>query len=126
MDALERSHTEQAKEIASLHTAISRVEASFVTFEKVSEMQFKSLDSSITALRSTVEPFMRRIDGMLTGEVETSQQRDGRRELEDYRKWRDGVDDFISSARTIGNVTKFLVGGQVLTIFVAIAALIKP
>jgi ATP phosphoribosyltransferase regulatory subunit HisZ len=112
--------------VASLTGTVARVEQNQTHQAELNKLRFDALDTGLNALRADLTGFMKRIDGMIDGTIETTQTREGRAMVEDYRRWRDGVDEFITTTRTIGNVTRILVGGQALTIIVAIAALVKP
>lgn len=122
LDALE-------SEVRSLSAAISRVEQNQGHAIELNKLRFDAIESGLKSVEAAFMAFVRRIDGMLDGTIETAQARQGRELVEDYQEWRRDVDSDRTKITTIGRVVVFLVGGQALLLlyyFVQAAQGAKP
>ena len=106
---------------ADLSRRMDRIEAA-------QEAQAREMSS----LGSDLKTFMARIEGMISGEVETSAAREGRELVADYKKWRVEVDDDREKAAVLsgrldllGKLAVILIGGQAFAIVAALYALAR-
>src|SRR5689334_18000737 len=95
MDALEANHKALTNEVSSLAGTVARVELNQQHAEELNKLRFTSLDTAVSTLSSDLKGFMARIEGMISGEVDTQQSRQGRELVADYQKWRGEVDDAL-------------------------------
>lgn len=128
MDRMEQKHEDLAKEVASLSSVVSRVEANQEHARELNTLRFDALDTGLKSLSGQLGDFMRRIEGLISGEVETSATRQGRELVLDYQKWRGEVDGFmdeqkIRNARESGIFATF---GAGKTFLLALAAILGP
>lgn len=92
MDRQDERSDALESEVRTMGLALSRVEQNQQHQAQLAEYQFKGLDSSVKTLTSTQEAFIKRIEGIITGEVQTQQSRQGQAIVEDFIQWRKGVD----------------------------------
>jgi phage shock protein PspC (stress-responsive transcriptional regulator) len=93
MDRMEQKHEELAKEVTALTATVGRVEQNQAHATELNKLRFDALDMGVKSLAGQLTDFIKRIDGMVSGEIETAQSRQGRELVDDYRKWREEVDD---------------------------------
>lgn len=132
MDRMETKHEELAKEVTALTATVGRVEQNQTHATELNRLRFDALDTGMKSIGAQLNDFMRRIEGMVTGEVETAQTRQGRELVADYQQWRgetddrlDSVETFATQGRFLGRVVVIILGGQALALIAAIAALVK-
>jgi hypothetical protein len=121
MDRMEQRQDNIETEVRTLAATVSRVEQNQMHATELAKLRFDALDN---ALRPFAD-FMKRIEGMLSGEVETQQQREGRALVADYQTWRDGVDADLTRLRLLGRIAVIVIGGNVLAIAAAVYAVVK-
>jgi hypothetical protein len=133
MDRIEQRQDGVEKEVRTLAATIGRVEVNQEHAAEVNKIRLDALDAGIKLVSVQVTDFMRRIDGMITGEVETAQSRSGRELVADYKKWREGIDkDRESQAvlngqvRILGRLAVILVSSNLLAIAAAVYAITQP
>lgn len=107
MDRMETAHELLAKEVGGLSTTIARVEQNQTHAEELNKMRFDAFTNGLMQVEGKLDrynnkmtAFIERIEGMLTGEVETQQAREAREVLVDYRAWRARVDEQLSHVAT--------------------------
>lgn len=132
MDRIEQRQDSIEQEVRSLATTVGRVEQNQVHATELNKLRFDALDAGIKAVSATLSDFMRRIEGVITGEIETQQSRTGRELVADYQTWRKGVDEALDQqavlngqVRLLGRLAVLLASSQVLAIAAAIYALLK-
>lgn len=154
MDRMETRQEAQEAEVKVLSATVSRVELNQKHAEELNVLRFASLDTAVNstkaavdAVRADLSGFMKRIEGMLTGEVQTAQSKQAAEVMADYVKWRAAVDadraiiyskeqrqriedrldeaeEFRTQIGTGLKIAGFVLGsGQVLAIIAAVAAL---
>lgn len=133
MDRMEARQDNLESKVDSLAATVGRVEVNQDNAEKLNVLRFGSLDTAVKNLTGTLDAHMKRIEGIITGEIETAQTRQGRDMVADYFSWRKEVDDdreaqavLNGQVRLLGRLAVLLVTSNVLTIAAAIYAVIKP
>ena len=130
---METKHEELAREVAVQGQTLARVELNQKHAEDMNKVQFGALDTGLKLVNSTLDAFIKRIDGIISGEIETAQTRQGTQMVADYMKWRGeiskAVDDIkdeqaIAKARTSGRVDILSWGKVGLLTLAPIAAVI--
>jgi hypothetical protein len=96
MDRMESRHEDLAKEVATLTVTTGQIVLNQKHAEDLNELRFKSLDSAVGLLATDLKGFMTRIDGIITGETETIQARQGRELVADYMTWRKATDQRLT------------------------------
>ena len=124
MDRLEANHETLAKEVGALTATVGRVEINQQHAEELNRLRFSSLDLSVGNLTSELKGFMQRIEGMISGEIDTNQAREGRELVADYKRWRDDVDADRTRISTIGRLAVILIGGNALALLAALYAVV--
>lgn len=114
-----------------LAATIARVELNQQHGDELNRLRFDALDNAVKATSLDLKGFMARIEGLISGETETVQSRQGRELVADYQKWRATVDDrldandiFSGQIRLIGRLGVLLVTSQLLTLAAAAYALL--
>ncbi len=132
MDRMEQKHEELAKEVTALTATVGRVEQNQTHVAELNRLRFDALDTGQKSLAAQLTDFIRRVEGMISGEVETTQARQGRELVTDYQHWRATVEDrldshdtFETQGRLLGRITLVLIGGNAIAIIAAIAAIAK-
>lgn len=97
--SIERRVERLEVEVATLSGSVTRVELNQVHAAELNKLRFDSLDSSIVQVKDLLVPFMKRMEGIIAGEVETVQMRQGREVLADYLAWRKEIDAKVASNR---------------------------
>lgn len=125
---MEKKHDELAKEVVSLTKIVNRVEQNQEHATELNKLRFDALDLGVKSVSGQLTDFIRRIDGVLTGEIETTQTRAGREVIEDYKEWRGEVDHRLDDqdvlngqVRLLGRLAVILIGSNALTIIGAVA-----
>lgn len=118
MDALERNHN-------TLAGTVQLIEANQRHAEELNKMRFESLETAVKGVGTDLKGFMLRIEGMISGEVETVQSREGRALVADYKKWREKVDTTLDQVRLMGRLGVLLVTSNLLAIAAAIYAIAR-
>jgi hypothetical protein len=108
MDRIEQRQDGIEHEVRSLSATVLRMETNQEHAVELNKLRFDALDMGIKAVTGQLESFIKRIEGMLTGEVETVQSRESRALVADYQTWRRWVDRRIN----------MLLGGLALVAFV--------
>jgi hypothetical protein len=133
MDRMEEKHDDLASEVRGLTATVARVELNQGHAEEVNRLRFGALDTAINGVGTKLEAFMGRIEGIITGEIQTAQSKTGTEMVEDYRKWRtdveqrlDNHDKFETQGRLLGRIAVLLVTSNVIAIVAAIAAIVRP
>ena len=149
---MEAAHDSLAREVSSLSDTIQRVELNQQHAYELNDLRFKSLDVAVGTIGTKLDAFMGRIEGIITGEVQTAQAKNGERLVEDYYEWRKSVDaripdpnevteyrqwrkdvdtrmdqqDVLSTqVRFLGKLVIFATSGGVIAIITAVAALLS-
>lgn len=135
MDRQEERHEDLAKEVAGLTATMGQVVQNQKHAEELNELRFKAqntavsqLDTHITDVAHDLKGFMLRIDGIISGEVETVQTRQGQAIIADFMSWRKGVDSRVDvledAAERRGGVMDALRGGKGLVLM--LCAIFSP
>lgn len=133
MDRVEQRQEDQAREIASLGATVQRVEQNQSHASELNKLRFDALDAGVKGLGGQLADFMKRIEGMISGEVETVQTRQGREILEEYKAWRVGVEERLDTAEklevrvsTFGRTLYLLtIGGGIVTVCAIVGLIIS-
>jgi len=127
MDRMEEKHDDLAREVGALTTTVGRVELNQRHAEELNTLRFGALDTAVKSIDETLGRFMGRIEGFISGEVETTQARAGREMVRDYEAWREKVngrleahDKFETQGRLLGRIAVLLVASNVIAIIAAI------
>jgi transcriptional regulator with XRE-family HTH domain len=148
MDRMEQKHEDLAREVGVLSSTVARVEQNQTHAAELNKLRFDSLDTGIGSVKDTLDRFMGRVEGIITGEIQTAQTKTGQEMVADYVKWRketderlsrtstpewrdevekrlDSFDKFETQGRLLGRITVILLGGNAIAIIGVIAALLK-
>ena len=116
---------------AGLAATVERVELNQRHAEDINKLRFDALDMTVKQMGSDLKGFMARIEGILSGEVQTSASREGRELVEEYQAWRKGVDadrqaQAVRNGRLdlIGKIVVLLATGNIVTAVIAVAKLL--
>ena len=123
LSRLEAKYDDLAKQVEGAVHTIARVEQNQTHAEELNKLRFGALDTAVSTLSSDLKGFMARIDGILTGDVETAQSRQGRELIVDYQKWRAATDGRLDAQDVrngrldlVAKVVWGLVGGNIVAI----------
>ncbi len=83
-------------EVSSLTVTVARIEQNQAHTAELNKLRFDALDMGVKSLGGQLTDFIKRIDGMISGEVDTAQSRQGRELVASYQKWREEVDDDLA------------------------------
>lgn len=92
MDRMEVRHDDLAKDVSAITSTVSQVVQNQNHAEELNELRFKSLDTAVGQLTADLKGFMARIEGIMTGEVQTAATRQGAEMVEEYKEWRASTD----------------------------------
>lgn len=148
MDNIERRQDNIETEVRTLASTVGRVEQNQVHAAELNKLRFDALDMGVKTLTADLTGFMARIDGIISGEIETAQSKRGAELVKDYMEWRDGVDarlaslytpeqkarieerldshdKFEAQGRLLARIGVLLVSSNVIAIIAGIAAILK-
>lgn len=132
MDRMEEKHDDLAREVAGLTTTVGRVELNQKHAEELNTLRFSALDTAVRTIDTKLEQFMARIEGIITGEIQTAQSKQGAEILGEYQVWRTSVearldkhDTFETQGRLLGRIAVLLFTSNVIAFIAALAALVK-
>ena len=108
-----------------MSAAVARLSQNQDHATELSKLRFDALETGMRGIGSQLAEFIKRVEGMVTGEVQTEQMRQGQALVTDYRKWRDEVDEDRAKLALLGRLAILLVSSNVLAIAAAIYALVK-
>lgn len=139
--------------VAGLTSTVQAIELNQKHAETVNGLHFAALNTGIENLGKTVDGFMTRVEGIISGEIQTVQSRAGQELVSDYKVWRGKVDSklptdveetefrawkakvdthledvetVINQIKFLGTLVRLLVAGNVIAIFIAgVSALSK-
>lgn len=97
MDRMESRQDSMETALHAQSAVIARVELNQTHSEELNKLRFSAIDTSIANLTGTVGAFITRIEGIITGEVETAQSKQGRDMVADYLSWRTKVDAHMTA-----------------------------
>jgi hypothetical protein len=149
MDRIEQRQDSIEQEMHSLATTVGRVEQNQAHATELNKLRFDALDAGIRGNTARLDAFIARIEGIITGEIDTQQGRQGRELIADYQRWRDTVDErlaiiytpeqralierrldehdrFVTQGTLLARLGVLIVSTNVLGLAVAIYAAIKP
>jgi len=133
MDRMEEKHDDLAREVQGLTATVARVELNQTHAAELNGLRFSALDTAVGTLTGNLAAFMSRIEGIISGEIVTAQSKTGAEMVEDYRKWRDEVEDrlnahdkFETQGRLLGRIAVLLVTSNLIAFVAAIAAFVRP
>ena len=125
---MELKHEDLAKDVAALTATTAQVVLNQKHAEELNELRFKSLDTAVSQISTDLKGFMVRIDGIMTGEVETTQSRAGRELVAEWTSWRKEVEAWrdVQDQRNAvqGGVLKTLSGAK--GIILMVCAIVSP
>lgn len=75
-----------------LEPAVAEVATNQKHAEELNALRFANVQSSVNLVSSDLKEFMRRIEGIIAGDVETGAARQAREMVADWQKWRDKTD----------------------------------
>lgn len=139
MDSMERKHDDLAKEVTALTSTVATVVVNQDHARELTKLRFDALDdgqkaikTDVSAVKGELRDFMRRIEGILTGETPSNQQRQGEELVADYKKWREAVDEdrkqqkvLAGQLSILARVATLLIGGNVLGLVIAVYAVLS-
>ena len=125
MDRIEGRHETLESEVRALTATVSRLEQNQVHSLELNKLRFDALDTGIRANGNQLTEFIRRVEGLISGEVQTEQTRQGREMVEDYQRWRRDVDGDRARLSRLGRLAIIALGGNALAIAAAVYAAIK-
>ena len=109
------------QEVRTLAATVARVEQNQEHATELNKLRFDALDTGLKSLSGQLTDFIKRIDGMISGEVETTQAREGRALVADYQRWRDEVDADRAKLALLGRLAVIAIGGNALAILGALS-----
>lgn len=89
---MEQKHEELAKEVTALTATVGRVEQNQAHATELNKLRFDALDAGIKSFGAQLGDFMKRVEGIISGEVETTGSRQGQAIIADFTGWRKSVD----------------------------------
>jgi hypothetical protein len=92
MDRMDQRQDNVEAQVRDLATTVARVESNMNHSAEVSKLHFESIENGQRLLSSQLTDFVRRTEGIISGEIETAQTRAGREMVTDYIEWRKTVD----------------------------------
>lgn len=127
LSRLEAKYDELSRAVSSAVMTIDRVETNQKHAEELSKVRFGALDLSVglvatntNTIGSKLDSFITRFEGLMTGEVQTTQ-------IRKYIEWQDGMEKFrddqaVRNGRIdlIAKLVYGLVGGNIVAIISAI------
>lgn len=137
MDRMERRQDSTDVKVTDLAGVVARVEVNQNHAIELNQLRFTALDNGLRALASDVSQklqgltdelsgFMKRINGLVSGEQTTAQ---GQRMLAEYEKFKGDTEEFINAqsvlngqVKLLGRLAVILVGSNVLGLLVAVVA----
>lgn len=128
MDRIESRQDTMETKVDSLAATVARVETNQTHATELNKLRFDALDSGLRVVKEDLRGFMGRIEGIIAGDVETNQTRQGQALVADYRKWRSEVDAFIDAqnARNARGQGMWDTLGGVKGVILLAAALASP
>lgn len=84
MDRMENRHEDLALQVRTVAADIASVKLQAEHVEKLNELRFTSLDKGIHAVESKVDAFIARIEGLISGDVQTPQ---GKLMMDQYKQF---------------------------------------
>lgn len=99
-------------EVRTLSATVARVEQNQAHATELNRLRFDALDTGLKSLAGQLDGFMKRVDGILTGEVETAQSKAGRELVIDYTQWRKSVDERLTDLKDRQDTSKARADGR--------------
>ena len=136
MDRIEARQDTIESKVTELASVVARVEQNQAHAEKLNELRFTALDTAVKSLGGSLDRFMERINGIISGEVRLP----GNDALmKEWRDWRDGVNAKLElseakldeqavlngQVRLLGRLAVLLVTSNVVSIVIAIVAALR-
>lgn len=112
IDRIEAKYEALAKEVGTLGATVSRVEQNQEHATELNRLRFDALDLGVKTIGSTLESFMARIEGIVSGEIMTQSARQGAELVSEYKVWRQSVEDRLDIG--VANDTRLNAYGRVL------------
>jgi hypothetical protein len=143
MDRMEQRQEKQEAETAVLSAAVARVEINQSHAAELAKLRFDGLDTGmknmderlgkqIGELTGHLDRFITRIEGVISGDVQTTQQRQGEALVKDYQEWRggigdwqDGVDEFRTQVKTSTRIFLLVAGSSWVGTAIAVWAFLS-
>ena len=125
IDRIESRLDAQEVEFRSMASAVARLTQNQEHATELSKLRFDALETGQRAIGAQLTAFMQRVEGLITGEVQTEQTRQGREMVEDYQAWRRDVDGDRARLSLLGRLAIIALGGNALAIAAAVYAAIK-
>lgn len=132
MDKIEARHETLETEVRNLTVTVGRVETNQAHAEELNKLRFDSQKTSLDTLGAKLDQFIARIDGIISGEVQTAQTRQGQELLAEWTEWRKETseklsqhDEFQTQGKLLGRIVAFIGIGNVIAIVAALAAAAK-
>jgi len=131
MDKMEGRQDTLESEVRALTATVARVELNQNHATDLAKMTFNALDSGLKVLDGRCTMINKRIEGIISGEIETAQGRQGAAIMAEYLKWRedtikrlDAVEDAqkVAVARSGGIATTLSWGKTALLASATLAA----
>lgn len=108
------------REVRALSATVSRVEANQEHASELNKLRFDALDKGMQSIDAQFKqfndqqfkPFVARIEGILTGEIETLQAKQGRETIKAYEVFRDDITDRVEALEDRGDMAKARSAGR--------------
>lgn len=133
LDRVEQRVDGLEREVASLSGTVGRVEQNQQHQSELNKLRFDSLDTSINGVAATLDRFMVRINGIVSGEIRLPQTEQGEALVKDYQDWRKDVDRdreaqaiLAGQLRLLGRIAIVLATSQVFVIIGVVYSAVKP
>ena len=125
IDRIESRLDAQEVEFRSMSAAVARLSQNQDHATELSKLRFDALETGQRAIGAQLTSFMQRVEGLISGEVQTEQTRQGREMVDDYQRWRRDVDGDRAKVALLGRLGVLLISTNVIAIVVAIGAAVS-
>lgn len=115
LDRIEAKYDDLSGRVDGLAGTVERVELNQKHAEELNRLRFDALDAAQKATHEDLKQFMRRIEGIITGEVQLPSAVEGKALVDDYKRWRGGVDTTLTQTRLLGRIAVILATSGVVS-----------
>ena len=133
---MEQRQDSTETEVRTLAATVARVEQNQLHASELNKLRFDSLDVGLGTVKATLDRFMGRIEGIITGEVRLPANEKLMKDYEDREEkrdtWQAAVDirldkhdTFETQGRLLARIGVLLVTSNVIAIIAAVAAMMK-
>lgn len=108
MDRIEKRQDSVEDSVRTLTATVTRVAQNQNHAEELSKLRFNALDVAVSGLTAQLGAFITRIEGVITGEIQTAQSRSGAELVADYKRWRASVEERFDAQAVMNGQVKLL------------------